>query len=378
MPEAFNVEEEVLQAEVTEMASDAGAIVQLDATRVQQLLSATGDDAPEFPIIRVEPGLSGNGNNWPEKVLVDIAEQVNRNEPVGYLGHIPPDQRGYAFPDPQTIWLKAVTKREGGKTVLYVKGYNFPGEKIRTLLKTGAVKATSWSGKAKGTVVGGVRQIEEFMLESIDWSRKGAQGMRADLFAVANEMEEGENTVAEVDLSKVTIDQLERDNPSLFTLVEQRYKTQFEEQTQEMKDKLKVADEAETVFEKLRKLFKIEEGTDIIEAMTAIHEKLDNLSSKTIRDKVTELLGDKIKSDKARNTVLRLLPVSEMAGLDDDALKAKVEDALEKDAEIRTIITEMDGGPAPLANRRGGDNGGSGGSRIGQSGGVRESAAVKL
>jgi hypothetical protein len=375
MNETFNIDEEVLQADIAEMAADATSVIALDPNRVAQLVAATKDENPEFPIIRVEGGLSRNNNNWTDEVIEHVAEQVNQNEPVGYLGHIKPEDHSFALPDPQTIWLKAVTKKEQGKTVLYVKGYNFPGEKIRTLLATGAVKSTSWSGKATGKVVGGVRQIERFALESIDWARKGTQGMSADVVALASEMNDERSDTEVDDLSKVTPDELRKANPSLFRLVEQECEAKANERVSEMEEKVKAADEAETIFTKLRKMFKIEESADMIEAMTKIHARLDNLSSKTLKEKIAAILGDKVKDPKALSTIQRLMPVTEMEGLEDDDLEKKVTEMIDNDEDMQAIITEMSSSPGPLSDRR---RDGSGGSKVGGSGMVKEGHAVKL
>lgn len=119
---------DVSEMEITE---DVTEIVKLDKGRVTELLADYKDEHPQFPILRVEGGLSGNGNNWTDKMLADIAEQINRDEKPGFWGHIPPALKGYIFPDVETLWLGAKVKTEGGKKVLYVKGYNHPESKAR-------------------------------------------------------------------------------------------------------------------------------------------------------------------------------------------------------------------------------------------------------
>jgi hypothetical protein len=349
-------------AEVSEMASDAAAIVQLDPARVKSLLQATGDESPEFPILRVEGGTSGNGNHWSDEILRDVAEQINKEEPVAYLGHIKPDDDGYAFPEPQTIWLKAKTQTEGGKEVLYVKGYNFPDARIRQYLKTGVTRAASWRGKAQGPVMGGVRYIKQFKLESFDWSRKGKAGMDARLVTVASEMEGSEK---DVEIGKLTLDELQEANPSLVTLIKNQGKEEAEKTISEMEPKVEAADQADETFKKLRDVLGIDENTDIVQAVGDVVEQVDSVSKKTLREKIGEVVAGKVKGERARSAVLRLVDVTEMEGKSDEELEKAVEALFDSDEDIKAIVTEMEGGAGPLTQGRISDPKGD---KVGQSG----------
>jgi hypothetical protein len=357
-------------AEVSEMAADAGAIVQLDPARVQQLLAATEDEAPEFPILRVEGGTSRQGNHWSDEILVDVAEQINREEPVAYLGHIKPEDDGYAFPEPQTIWLKAQTKDEGGKKVLYIKGYNFPKAAIRGYIRTGVTRTASWRGKASGPVMNGVRYIQKFKLESFDWSRKGKQGMDARLVALATEMEGSEE---DVEIGKLTLAELQAANPSLVDLIKAEGRKDADATISEMEPKVEAADEADETFKKLRELLKIDENTDIVQAVGEVVEKVDNVASSTLREKIAAIVADKVKGDRAKSAVMRLVPVTEMEGKSDDDLEKAVTGLFDTDEDIKAIITEMEGGAGPLTHV-----GGSGErDKVGGSGMVK-SGSIKL
>jgi len=355
--------------EVSEMAADAGAIVQLDPSRVQQLTEATGDEKPQFPILRVEGGTSGNGNHWSDEILRDVAEQINKEEPVAYLGHIKPEDDGYAFPEPQTIWLKAVTRDEGGKTVLYVKGYNFPQAKIREYLRTGVTRVASWRGKAAGPVMGGVRYIKEFKLESFDWSRKGKQGMNARVVALATEMQEGSED--DVEIGKLTLTELQAANPSLVDLIKAEGKKETEATISEMEPKVEAADKAEETFKKLRDVLGIDESADIVQAVGDVVEQVENVSKKTLMEKIGEVVAGKVKGDRARSAVLRLVPVTEMEGKSDDDLKSAVEALFDSDEDIKAIVTEMEGGAGPLRHTGSGDRMTGSESKVGQSGMVK-------
>jgi hypothetical protein len=342
-----NLETIELDAVVSEMAADIGAVVQLDPARVKLLLDATGDTSPEFPILRIESGVSRNKRNWTPEVLDDICEQINREEPVGYLGHIKPEDAGYAFPKPQTIWLKAIARMEAGKKVLYVKGYNFPDAEIRGYLKTGVTKEASWRGRAAAKVIGGIQHITKFALESVDWSRKGKAGMSAKVVAIATEME---GVDEDMELSKLTSPELREGNPSLYELIKQEGAAEVSKTVGEMQTKIDEAKADKSVFAKLREVLGIGDDKDIVEAVTEISGKVDEANKTALKDRINAFLTKNIKNDKAKAAVARLLPVSEMEDLSDEDLEKKIGECLEKDDEIKSIVSEMTG-PAPLHRR---------------------------
>lgn len=164
--------------------------------RAKNVAEMADDDDPMFVVVRTEEGESRSGREYDGSILESIAEQINAKEPVAHLGHIPDHQLDTALPDPQTKWLGAVTRMEGsrlpermGKMVktIYVAGYCLKGAKIRDYIKTGVVDSTSWQGRAAQKAVAGRVKVERFVLDSLDWSRKGAQGMpTASVVALAD------------------------------------------------------------------------------------------------------------------------------------------------------------------------------------------------
>lgn len=353
MAETFELKDAVLDLEVSEMTADAGKIVSIPRMRVQELQDVYGDDKPEFPVLRVRVGKepTKNGNLWPPSILGIVEEQINKQEFPGYLGHISPEREGYDFPATQTLWLGARVVDEGGEPTLYVKGYNIPGRTARSDVKAGVIKTASWRGKASGRVVNGVKMIENMVLKSIDWARPGTNGMDAKVVAIASEME-GSEEVAEVNIGKLTLDDVQRENPSLFTLMKQKVEDEHADDVQEMKEKADKADEAESLFTKLRKLLKIEETDDIYKAVSDAIEKVEKVGAGELRDQVLNVLKTKLKgNERAQSAVLRLFPVTEMAGKDEDEIKTEVEKFLSDDEDAKAIVTEMVQGPAPLTSR---------------------------
>ena len=156
---------------VAEMLTDPAKLADLVplpgiGEKARSIAEAMEDDKPQFPVVRVEEGWSNNSRLWTGERLRSIAEQVNALEPVGHLGHIPDNEAGTAFPDPQTTWLGAIVKKEPSKLkermgetvdVFYIGGYNHPNAKIRSLWKARAVRGISWWGNGVTKPIPGKR-----------------------------------------------------------------------------------------------------------------------------------------------------------------------------------------------------------------------------
>jgi hypothetical protein len=369
----MDFEDIVLDGIVSEMTADPAFNIPLDSARVQQILAVTKDDAPQFPILRVEEGTSNNGRVWDAAILEDVAEQINRMEPVGYLGHIKPEDDGYAFPKPQTIWLKAVTKKEGAKTVLYTKGYNFPNADARMYGPLGVTREASWRGKAAlQALPNGMKRVTKFVLESIDWSRKGKAGMSARLVAIATEME-GSDKVDPKDIAALTVADLTAHNPNLIELIKRDATVEQQTRISEMEQEAEQAKDGLTLLARVRETLGLKAEDDPVAAIVSAQEELDKINRRTLHERLADILSKKVKNESARKTVLRLLPVSEMENLDDAALEAKVVASIDSDDEIKAIISEME--QTPVRPGRGSQSsGGNGKGYQPKSGSVRASA----
>jgi hypothetical protein len=171
------------------------------SAKAKAIADGAGDEHPEFPVVRVEEGWSNNGRLWDAESLVSIAEQVREMEPVAHLGHMREEDLATAFPEPQTTWLNATTKIEPSQqkdrkgepvTVFYAAGYNLPGAKVRTYLKSRAVRGVSWLGFGLGIPGSGQGSTgRDFTLKALDWARKHAEGMpTASVVAIAANRQE--------------------------------------------------------------------------------------------------------------------------------------------------------------------------------------------
>lgn len=352
--------------ELQEMTVDPKSVVAVNPNRVAELAECYSDETPEFAVLRIQGGaVSGNGNDFADSVFTDVAEQINRSEKPGYLGHIKPEDKGYVFPEPQALWLAAKATRESGKPTLYVKGYLINGTLGKKHVKSGLIKTASWAGKASGKIVGRVKKIDKFLCESIDWSRPGSEGMDARVVAIVTEMEGSEDNV---DWATATLADIRAGNPSLFDLMKQEVEKENQAHVSEMEADAEYGKTAKGLLSKVREALGLgdkDKDEEILTHVTEMQEERSNRNTKTLRTKIAAHLKDKIKNEQARSAVLDLIPISEMSGLDDDALVKAVDKQFEDNKNIQFIVTEMDSGPTPLTHRgrrepSGGAGGGSG------------------
>lgn len=387
MEDEVKNEDIFLDAPVAEMTDTAAAVIQLDPDQTRDLLKRTKDDDPQFPIVRVEEGLSENKFNWTPEMLESVADQINEKQPVAYMGHIKPEDDRWVFPDPQTIWLKAKTVVESGKKVLYVKGYNLPKAKIRDLVAAGIARSTSWRGKADVKFLkGGVQEPYRFHLDSFDWSRPGKNAMSAALVGVVAEQTENERSEDEVkpeDIAKLSLSELQTSNPNLVELIKREAVAEKDTVIAEMEETKQEGEDAKTLLQRLREVLHIDEKSDILEAVGNIIAKVEKIGTDEVMARIEKVLTDKVPSESARAVVKRLIPqitVAEMSEInDDDKFKEKIEAYLDSDDNAKAVIAEMNDGPTPPSQRRTDGRQGSDyePGRTGKSGSVRV-GSVKL
>jgi hypothetical protein len=68
--------------------------------------------------------------------------------------------------------------------------------------------------------------------------------------------------------------------------------------------------------------------------------------NKSIRDKIESVLDDKFDNEQTKATILRMIPIAEVAAVDDEKLRENVEELLETDDGIKFVIAEMEA-PTP-------------------------------
>lgn len=154
----------------------------------------------KFIYAYTDSGVSENGRNWKPEHMKSMAKQVIEKMPVGYLGHIKPQDYGFDFPDPQIVWFGSYTETLKDKSVrLWIKGYMLPtAEKLQKWIKLKAVDTISVYGKITYQMKGKVMDIQEVDLKSIDIARKLGEGLNSGIVGLYGEMAETYEDVRDI------------------------------------------------------------------------------------------------------------------------------------------------------------------------------------
>lgn len=154
----------------------------------------------KFIYAYTDSGVSENGRNWKPEHMKSMAKQVIEKMPVGYLGHIKPQDYGFDFPDPQIVWFGSYTETLKDKSVrLWIKGYMLPTvEKLQKWIKLKAVDTISVYGKITYQMKGKVMDIQEVDLKSIDIARKLGEGLNSGIVGLYGEMAETYEDVRDI------------------------------------------------------------------------------------------------------------------------------------------------------------------------------------
>lgn len=291
-----------------------------------------GDKSPLFVTVEaVNDTVSKGKRRYTPEVIQEIASQINENKPDGYDGHLKDEDRPYARPKSQTIWLGAVVKEVDGKLRLFVKGYVFPyAKELRQYLKaakaTGKKVAVSIYGQAQHVwnKVLGAYDLTNFQLESIDWARSGAEGVPAlGYLGVASEMVNDTNVLKEK-------------YPELVK--------QIVKETQ---------DEMNTMIS-LQNEGLVKEENRVISEMT---KEIETLKKVIVDNYIDNTLKSKVVSETARKVVKSII-VREIANETDLVRVAEMVDDILRLDETKTIVSEMSNKTSfnPLIdNRKSGD-----------------------
>lgn len=336
--------------------------------------AAAKDDEPEFPVVRVEEGWSNNGRLYGPAFLESVAEQTNRLEPVGHLGHIENDKVATSFPDPQTTWFGATVKTEKSQQqdrkgemvkAVYFAGYNLKNAKVREYLKAKAVRGISWFGRGEQVPVPGLGvEVKNFSLLALDWARKGGEGMpTSSVVAIASEMEG--SAMSDKALSQVTPEEFKKENPNGYQLLVTEATADKDKTIAEMEAKVEEGDEAKNLLAEIRKALHIKDGDDPLTAIADAMSKLGDKAKDVLDKALDKVLTEKVPDEKKRALVRRLLPVAEMTEKVKDAKEDEAEtlisemvtDLFDKDDEIKDVVSEM--APPVLRRQDRTDNGGN-------------------
>jgi hypothetical protein len=345
------IDSDGLECVISEMANDpasagAGVIIPLDPQKVAAIKAK--DENPQFVTVAIESGWSRSKRHWLPSILKSIADQVNKKKPVGYKGHMKPEQVATEFPDPQTVWLGATTTTQGDKTVLWVKGYNLPNSQVRGWLDHEAVNSVSVFGESKMKAVQGGYEVVDFNLESIDWSRKGQSGMTAKVMSVTSEMEsKGGNTVEPKDIAGLSEDEIRTHAPLLVKEIERKATEPLTTQVGEMTAAADAVKPEVDTFGKVKELLGLTDGENVVEKVTNLLATIEDASASEIKAYIKEAIAKKVKTERGQALVARLVGEmhTEFDGKLDDEMKAKIDTALaekiEGDEILKSVVGEM-------------------------------------
>ena len=187
---------EGILAEMTDSAEGAIKVPIAKGVNIKSLIK--GDDDPMFVVVEaLNEGVSGSNRKYSPETIEDIAKQINKNKPDAYIGHLKDEDRPYANPESQTLWIGAKTLKVGGSKRLFIKGYILPYAEvlkkyIRAAQAVGKSIAVSIYGTANEILnASGVKEVLDFSLETIDWARPAAAGVKTlGYMSVTREMED--------------------------------------------------------------------------------------------------------------------------------------------------------------------------------------------
>lgn len=337
---------------VSEMGMGADVLLPLDRETVDRV--SAGDDDPKFATFLIESGWSNNKNYWGGEVFDSVQEQINNaTEPiVGYLGHIKPDDDGFAFPDIQLQWLKSKLQISQDKVKMLVKAYVLPGTKGREYLQRGLVRTVSWRGDCLKKPIQGGNAIKDFKLESIDLSRPRKAGMSAALVGgLTSEMEEGRNEVKPDEIKALQENELRAHNPELVLAIETAVAKPLNEKVSEMEEAAKEAQPKVEQLSEIHKLLGIQEDGDILEGIKTVLATLKE-AGKTARDAILDSVIQKKFKDETTHKLVKRLLTAEMTDVelsgdkdkDEKLIEEKVNEMVNADDDLKELVAEMDEG----------------------------------
>jgi hypothetical protein len=298
---------------VTEQVKD-DFIKLADGVDIENLTK--GDKDPMFITKEVaHEGVSKNKNFYSRKAIKEIYKQILEKKPNGYKGHIDPKDRGTVNPTSRTIWIGAGLKEVDGLLSVYAKGYILPKESkfkdyLRRAVSAGKEIPTSINGISDRVYdrVRKVMNIQNFELESIDWARDFAEGIKSfDKTALLTTEMDSNLDNNTMDYKDITLKGLKENRPDLVEKIEERSNSK------------KVVTEMAVAME-------VEES-ELLGKLTNLNEELEKTKSRVSEMMVMQ--GDLVLETTVNQKV------------SDPALRTAV--VMMSKEKVKTIVNEMNG-----------------------------------
>jgi hypothetical protein len=319
-----------------------------------------GDKSPLFVTLEaVNTSISKSKRRYTPEVVSEIARQINEIKPDAYEGHLKEEDRAFARPKPQTIWLGAVVKEIEGKMRLFIKGYVLPyAKELKSYLK--AAKASS--KKVAVSIYGQAKQswnnnfkaydVSDFRLESIDWARSGSEGVPSlGLLTLTSEMDNNEIMTREEIVKDLKLSEIKEINPSIVL-----------EMQDELKDELRsvVVDEVKGDYDlELKTVKEMVDSEDVVGTVKEMIDEISRLKKIEANYSIDSFLNKRVSNDSARK-VLKSMVIRELSDdyNKDEALKVVKE--MIASEEGKAVVREMNSAKNvlnPTVDNRKKDNG---------------------
>jgi hypothetical protein len=334
-----------LESVVAEMGSLEETQIEIPVDSALLTKIKAKDENPQFVTVEVKSGKSKNRRNWTPEILEKIAQVVNEKRPVGYLGHIPRGDEGHLLPPPQTLWIGAKTERRGDHTVLYIKGYNRSPE-IRDYVDLGMVDAVSIYGDSTLRPGSGGYDVVDFSLESIDWARKGKNGMPSRVVSISAEMEEGGRQVVDGrDIAAISEQELRTHNPSVVELIESKASSTLQTKIGEMEEEAKKTSNLTEIVNGIKERLKVESPEKILETLDEFLQTIKGAKASDVKAFITSVIEGKVATPRGQKLVARLVgemeDISELTDETKKTIETRITDAIENDEDVKAVVGEM-------------------------------------
>lgn len=306
------------------------------------------DKEPLFVTLEVlHEGVSKNNRRYSKEVIRSIAEQINEIKPDAYEGHLKEEDRATKRPKPKTLWLGATTKEVDGKLRLFAKGYILPYAKdLKQYLKAAKAAskkvAVSIYGQAKAiwNSLDNVYDLSNFVLESIDWARSGAEGVPSlGYLKLTSEMEGDGIENREDIISKLTVGEVKKFNPDLISEIKEMVK---DEVSNDIDDKIN--EEANNAIEKgfsmIKEMVGVEKSEEIPATIKEMINEINDLRKENTENYVDKVINERVKGNAVRSLV-KILVVKELNGkYNKEDIDNVISDVIKSD-KVKEIISEI-------------------------------------
>lgn len=373
---------------VLDLAGIAGEMTTLEAVQavvpvdqaIVDKIKAHDPDA-KFAVFEVESGMSKSNRNWRPELLDKVAGVVNSAHPVAYKGHIDPKDDHSAFPAIHAMWLGAKTvPLPNGQKKLQVKCWLRTAE-IREEVALGMVTGISVRGDIKyRPLPNGGMDVVDFDLESIDFTRKGRNGMPSRLLHIGSEQITGGNRVEPRDIALISEQELRTHHPLLVKKIEDDATATLNTKIGEMTTVAATVQPQIDILEEIKKLLKLSDGENAVEKVAALISKVEEAGKEAVRNFIKETAAKKVKGNLAQQLVARSVgeQIDLSATLTDEyktQIEGKVDAAIDADDAIKEFKVEAGAGEQQShsddeGTERGGEMVRRPDSRGGQAGGI--------